>query len=133
MAAERSVNINSAETLEMNNESIDQLVRRHSLSLKNRTPPQNSLAADLLNTPRENLEKTANIIGEIKSMTDRLSDFASCISSDSDDLETNDEKGYEFDEFKTVTERRRQKRNKRKQRSPIQEKLQKKPNLATVQ
>ena len=133
LAAERSVNINSAETLEINNQSIDQLVRRHSLSLKNRTPPQNSLAADLLNTPRENLEKTANIIGELKSMTDRLSDFASCISSDSDDLETNDEKGYEFDEFKTVTERRRQKRNKRKQRSPIQEKFQKKPYLATVQ
>ena len=61
LAAERFVNINSAETLEIENEGIDQLVRRHSLSLKNRSPPQNSLAADLLNTPRENLEKTANL------------------------------------------------------------------------
>ena len=54
--------------------SDEQVVRRHSISLTNRTPPRASIAADILvNTPIYN--KTRLVVGEIRDLTDRLSDF----------------------------------------------------------
>ena len=106
-------------------DSVNQLVRRHSLSLKNRTPPPKSMAEELLNTPRIGLNKTANMIVELRNLTEHLSDFASCISSGDSD------KDVDTDEFKSFVETKRQKRNKRKQRqSPTQDHFLKKPNLS---
>ena len=46
---------------------IENLVRRHSLSLLNRTPPPNSLAAELLKAPpRADFQKTSEIIEDLK-------------------------------------------------------------------
>ena len=103
--------------------SIDDLVRRHSLSLVNRTPPRGSLAENLLlSKPKTNLEKTASMIDEIRSMTDRLSDFGSCISSDES---SNHDTG-----FSAVEGRRHKSKSKRKsQQSPEQSVLLKRPNL----
>ena len=110
---------------------IENLVRRHSLSLLNRTPPSNSLAADLLKAPpRADFQKTSEIIEDLKNMTGRLSDFASCISSsDASNDDSIDEK-EENDGFKTVKERKRNKKCKRKFKptSP-QDSFLKKPHL----
>ena len=64
---------------------INDLVRRHSLSLVNRTPPKGSLSAELLSVnPRNSLEETQKLIDDLK---ESLSDFGSCVSevSDNDD------------------------------------------------
>ena len=106
-------------------ESVENLVRRNSLSLLNRTPNKNSLAEELLNTPRANLQKTSSVIDEIN---DKLSDFASCLSSSE---ASNDENELGNEGFKAVSENKRQKKNKRKMReSPNKEFFLKKPNLA---
>ena len=63
-------------------QSDDAFLRRHSLSL--RTPPLGSLADDILNSA-PSLLKTRNILSEIKQMSEQLSDFGSCISSNSED------------------------------------------------
>ena len=95
------------------------------MSLLNRTPNKNSLAAELLNTPRANLQKTSSVIDEIN---DKLSDFASCLSSSE---ASNDENELGNEGFKAVSENKRQKKNKRKMReSPNKEFFLKKPNLA---
>ena len=54
------------------------------VSLSLRTPPLGSLADDILNSA-PSLLKTRNILSEIKQMSERLSDFGSCISSNSED------------------------------------------------
>jgi hypothetical protein len=87
------------------------LVRRHSISLTNRTPPHQSLASDIMNSCQS---RTKLVVNEIRDLTDRLSDFNSCISSsesseDADnDVEQDDKTGG------TMNDRKRKKRNKRK-------------------
>ena len=97
-------------------ESIEKLVRRHSLSLMNRTPDKNSLAADLLSSPRVDFGKTSSLINELK---EQLSDFASCIDT------SNDEKD---DEFTKVDEKKRHRKRKTRD-SPSKDGFLKKPNL----
>ena len=63
-------------------QSDEAFLRRHSLSL--RTPPLGSLADDILYSA-PSLLKTRNILSEIKQMSEQLSDFGSCISSNSED------------------------------------------------
>ena len=66
------------------------LARRHSLSL--RSPPPGSLADELLNNPGTSLKKTRNLLADIRDMTEKLSDFGSCMSSLSS--EENDSSSY---------------------------------------
>ena len=110
------------------NDGVSDLVRRHSLSLHNRTPEKGSLAEDLLNAPRFDLEKTNLMINELK---EQLSDFASCIeSSQASSDDSNDERGDKNDGFKTLNEKKRIKKSKRKHKmSPDKEIFLKKPNL----
>ena len=60
------------------------MVRRYSLSLLDRSPPGDSLAADILGSQTPSFIKTASILNELKTMSEQLSDFGSCIS-DSDE------------------------------------------------
>ena len=57
--------------------SGSELVRRYSLSLKDR-PPACSLAADILNTKQ-------SLLSEIRDLNDQLSEFGSCVSDISGD------------------------------------------------
>ena len=86
------------------------LVRRNSLSL--RSPPPGSLAADILNTGSENehYSKARSIISNIKEISERFSDFASCesFSEDTDNTEKIVEDGFQTQS--------RKKKNKRKQK-----------------
>ena len=59
-----------------------EMARRHSLSL--RTPPRGSLADELINNSTgASLLKTRSLLSDLKEMSDRLSDFGSCLSSSS--------------------------------------------------
>ena len=53
-----------------------QLVRRHSISIINRTPPEKSIASEILNTPLVSVRK--NLMSSIKDLQEVLSDFNSC-------------------------------------------------------
>ena len=87
------------------------LVRRHSLSM--RTPPLGSLAAEVLDSPsfppKGSLAKTKNILLDLKEISERLSDFGSCVSS-------SEQSGEESDsiEYKTMNDRKRGWKKKRK-------------------
>ena len=81
------VNITSPSSLpDLNNEIKDwadeseSLVRRHSISLLNRTPPKGSLAEDILMTTPL-FAKTQSIMDSINDIKETLSDFASCQST----------------------------------------------------
>ena len=114
------------------------LVRRHSLSLLNRTPPKISLAAELLaRTPRPDLNRTKALVSDLK---DCLSDFGSCVSEMSDDdygEDADDNREISDDSmaqvvagYQTLNEKRRIKRNKRKMKlTPGKDEFLKKPNL----
>ena len=109
------------------------MVRRHSLSLTDRTPPGSSLAAEILGvvTPRPDLSKTKSLVNDIK---DCISDFGSCVSELSDSGENNaddsEDKNYEGEGFQNVSERKKKKKNKRKRLTPAKEDFMKKTNLA---
>ena len=64
--------------------SGSELVRRYSLSLKDR-PPACSLAADILSTRQ-------SLLSEMRELTDQLSEFGSCVSDISGDEVDGDEK-----------------------------------------
>ena len=107
------------------------VVRRHSLSLTQRTPPRNSIAAEILDIPRVDFLRTQEAMNDLK---EQLSEFGSCLSSS----ESSGESGGDHSEidktasegFKTVNEKKRSKRNKRKFKlTPGKESFLKKPNL----
>ena len=85
------------------------VVRRHSLSL--RTPPPGSLAADILQSSSIENQKLSKSILDIKEMANRLSEMESSQSSSDDDI---DLVSNEDEEFKTMNERRRYWKQKRK-------------------
>ena len=64
----------------------EDLARRNSLSLLNRTPPPNSLAADLLGVPNTKA-KHLSTLSAVRDLAETLSDFNSCISSDGSEVE----------------------------------------------
>ena len=74
-------------------ETDEQFVRRHSVSLNRRTPPRNSLAADILGTSQPQQQPSAlaskSLMNSIKDLQDVLSDFKSCNSSSSDEAPDN--------------------------------------------
>jgi hypothetical protein len=108
----------------------DDLVRRHSLSL--RSPPLSSLAAEILHSSSDvtpHFAKAKSLLTNLTEMTSHLSDFESCLSSSSsdDDLDenVNDEEG-----FQTMNGRKRAYKQKRKNSTtPSRESFLKKPNL----
>ena len=107
--------------------SANTLVRRHSISLTNRTPPRNSVADELLatSTVTSQLLKTRD---DLKELSDRMSEFSSCVSSSQ--ANSSDESDYEKvqSNFKSSNERKRAKKNKRKYKlTPDKESFLKKP------
>ena len=105
------------------------LVRRHSVSLSNRTPPPGSLAADLMQ-PGQAFSRTQLIVDDLKDLTDRLSDFNSCVSSsECDDADI--EGGSPSKPWTTMNEQKRMRRNKRRHSlTPNKESFMKKLNAA---
>ena len=95
--------------------SSDDVVRRHSISLTNRTPPRTSIAADILGSSKP-FQRTKLAVEELKDLAEKLSDFNSCISDSGDSTsskaeQTDDEKPTPW---KTMNEKKRYKKNKRK-------------------
>ena len=85
-----------------------EFVRRHSISLTDRTPPGNSLAADILG---KNVLGKMSLMSSIKDLQDVLSDFNSCNStlySSSSESESPDLKN------KTVSTNRNKRKKKAK-------------------
>ena len=95
----------------------EEMARRYSLSL--RSPPPGTLAAEILqkttSAPNEQPRffRAKQLISELKEMTTRLSDFESCVSSSSEDDENRSTEGKN-DEFKSINEKKRGWKNKRK-------------------
>ena len=58
-----------------------EFVRRHSISVINRTPPRGSVAEELINPVNSYLLNAKFKLSELKDMTERLSEFGSCISN----------------------------------------------------
>ena len=87
-----------------------EFIRRHSLSL--RSPPPGSLAQEIMLSSQSFL-KTKNLLDEIKSVSDVLTDFNSCVSSLS--ASSNDEDGdQEKSESAFSSQVGRKKKKKRK-------------------
>ena len=110
--------------------STTDLVRRHSMSLLDRTPPGGSLADELLSTQvsRPGFLKAKSMLADLKDMDDRLSEFGSCKSTSSEsggDEHVDEKLGY-----KSANEKKRIKRKKRKLKlTSGKEDFFKKPNL----
>ena len=108
------------------------MVRRHSLSIIDRTPPGSSLAAEILGTvtTRPDFAKSKSLVNDLK---DCISDFGSCVSELSDSTEDNaddsEEKDSDKEGFRNESERKKKRRNKRKRLTPTKEDFMKKPNL----
>ena len=99
--------------------SNDELVRRYSLSL--RSPPPGTLAADILDAPiapfsvTPHFAKAKSLLENVKEMTARLSEFESCHSSSEDEPEAaNSAKDTDDEGFKTMNQRKKGWKNKRK-------------------
>ena len=110
----------------------DRVARRHSLSLLNRTPPNGSLAAEIMSTQstRPEVLKTKSILNELKGLSEQLSDFGSCISSSDSSNDDTEDEIKENEGFKSMNEKRRNKKSKRKLKlTPGKEDFLKKPNL----
>ena len=61
--------------------SNESFLRRHSLSLTNRTPPRNSIASEILGNNSPSLLRTRSMLNELRGITEQLSEFGSCLSS----------------------------------------------------
>ena len=92
------------------------VVRRHSVSLTNRTPPRLSLAADILDS-RPNLKFSSNLMASITDLQDQLSEFNSCQElsdssqgSSDDDTQQKDSSSWN----KSASEKKKDKKRKRK-------------------
>ena len=90
------------------------LVRRHSISLINRTPPHQSIAAEILGSCKSTTRDKARLL--VNEITDCLSEFNSCVSDFSSDKSSdeNDDKVNEGEKNNSMNEKKRTKRNKRK-------------------
>ena len=112
--------------------SREELVRRHSHSSLNRTPPPGSLVAEILDIKYPSLALTASsIFSNIYEIQESLTDFNSCLdSSSSSEEEVDAIKGDNG--FKTVNDKKREKKKKRKLKlTPGKEQFLKKQNIQT--
>ena len=102
----------------LDNFSSDQeTVRRFSLSLLDRTPPPNSLAADILGSSNLNLGAAKSLLSKISDMQETLSDFNSCAESFQDSSSSSDESEplkQITNIAKTLNDRKRERIRKRK-------------------
>ena len=89
------------------NDIEEQVVRRYSLSLCNRTPPRNSLAADILGTKKISLTNKS-LMSSIKDMQEVLSDFNSCQSTLGDSTSSTDD----LEKSETVSTSRKKRKKK---------------------
>ena len=106
----------------------NELVRRHSISLTNRTPPPGSIAADILK-PGQSIARTKLLVNEIKDLSEQLSDFNSCIDSSSSDEADND---INSKPWTTMNEKKRNRKNKRRHSlTPNKEVFMKKVNISS--
>ena len=113
------------------------LVRRHSLSLTDRTPPLESLAADILGKDRSSLA-VKSILASISDMQETLSDFNSCAESlgEGSDSSADDEvvnlKSDENIISRSLNDKKRERKAKRKLAlTPGKHQFLKKPNTFT--
>ena len=93
----------------------------------NRTPPKNSLSAELLATQqiRPQLLKTRD---DLKDLSDRVSEFSSCMSSQDNSTDDLDHGQQVKDGLKTLNDKKRYKKNKRKLKiTPDKDSFLKKP------
>ena len=114
--------------------SNQEVTRRHSISLIDRTPPPRSLAAEILGGSTS-LAATKSLLTQIHDLQDSLSDFNSCKESPSCSSSSSDEGGGDLKDsskvnYKTMNEKKREKKRKRKaaQTPPKEEFLTKKLN-----
>ena len=115
--------------VEDNAEQLDDtnFIRKHSLSL--RSPPKGSIAAEVLER-RSSLDKAQNLLTEVRKMSTLLTEYESCISTDDEDKQKSDENVADHNEPKSMNEKSRQYRQKRKNRTtPTKESFIKRPNL----
>ena len=111
------------------------MVRRHSLSMIDRSPPPNSLAAELLagkDSEHSWKASTRSILSSLADIQNSLSDFNSCVESTNDGTSSSDEAetGKEISEGKTANDKKREKKRKRKLAcTPEKEQFLKKQNL----
>ena len=90
------------------------LVRRHSISLINRAPPHQSIAAEIMGTCTSTSRERSRLL--VNEMTECLSDFNSCISDFSSDKSSDetDDNVKEVEKNNSVNDKKKAKRNKRK-------------------
>ena len=96
----------------------ERLVRRYSLSLTNRTPPKNSLAADILGAHSNQISMQGamvnkNLMSSIKDLQEAISDFNSCQST----LDESSASEESCRDLKIPAETTSKKKRKRRQRS----------------
>ena len=92
-------------------QSSENLVSRHSISLMNRTPPKLSLAADILGS-LQSANKTRLIVEDLKELTDKLSDFNSCVSDFSENSTGDEHEKDNSKSWNTMNEKKRHKKVK---------------------
>ena len=115
--------------------STSQLVRRHSLSILDRSPPPNSLAAELLASSNLTRINSKAIMSDIADIRGSLSDFNSCFESAEDASNHSEDEGVNLKqkdvvEPVTMNEKKRQKKRERKSAStPVKEDFLKKQNV----
>ena len=116
--------------------SKEDLVRRHSISLIDRTPPPNSLSADILGfNPPMLSAKAKELFSSISEIHDSLSDFNSCLDSSgaSSSSEQAEDLKDDYIPIKSMNDKKREKKKKRKLKlTPSKEQLLKKPNRQTT-
>ena len=88
------------------------VARRHSISLIDRTPPKDSLAAEFYDLQTPSFIRSSTLLNELKVVSEQLSDFGSCLSnlSSSDGSDTG---GEVTGGFQTMNEKKRNKKKKR--------------------
>ena len=116
--------------------STCQLVRRHSMSIIDRSPPTNSLAAELLASSNLTRISRKNIMSDIADIQGSLSEFNSCIESSEESSSTSENevdknlKNENIVKHVTMNDKKRQKKRKRKSAStPGKEDFLKKQNI----
>ena len=117
-------------------DSRETLVRRHSISTIDRTPPAKSLAADILglNLPKVTLSTSKSILSSISQIQESLSDFNSCVESQESSSSSSEGEAdlKQNEDFKTANEKKREKKNKRKIKwTPNKDQFLKKQNIQT--
>ena len=106
--------------------SDKEVIRRHSISLTDRTPPPNSIAADILGK-HSTLTAAKTILAQIADMKESLSDFNSCVesppgsSSSSDDNDDDLKEKYTLNHMNMNDKKREKKRKRRSVQTPSKE------------